>query len=272
MGGITRKRIWTSLFVVPPLFFLIAVGPPIILFLIVLTAMFFGLREFYALALPQSKTTERIVGIGLGLALAVMIFFADIDMPSAYLVLLLLLLSLLFMITSQDLSSAVSKMGVTLFGILYIAFLLSHISLIRNMDSGNRWTLFLIATVWGGDIFAFVIGSQIGKHKLYPKISPKKTVEGLAGAILGSVLIGLLFKALFLPQLGPGICVMLGVGMGFLGQLGDFSESMLKRSAQVKDSGSLLPGHGGILDRLDSFLFAAPFLYHALLHLVKETP
>ena len=121
-------------------------------------------------------------------------------------------------------------------------------------------------------MLAFVTGSLIGKHKLYPKISPKKTVEGLMGALLGSVLIGLLFKALFLPQLSPAICVMLGLGMGFLGQLGDFSESMLKRSAQVKDSGSLIPGHGGILDRLDSFLFAAPFLYYTLLHLVKETP
>jgi phosphatidate cytidylyltransferase len=251
---------------------LIAVGPPVILFLIVFAATFFGLREFYALALPQSKGTERIVGVGLGLALTAAIFWAGSDLPSTFLVLLLLLLCLLFMVTSQDLSSAVSKMGVTLFGILYIAFLLSHISLIRKMDAGNRWTLFLIATVWGGDIFAFVIGSRIGRHKLYPKISPKKTVEGLAGALLGSVGIGLLFKVLFLPQLDPGICVMLGLGTGFLGQLGDFSESMLKRSAQVKDSGSLLPGHGGILDRLDSFLFASPFLYHALVHLVKETP
>lgn len=272
MGGITRKKIWTSLLIVPPLFFLIAVGPPVILFLIIFAATFFGLREFYALALPQSKGTERIVGIGLGLALMLAIFCADMDLPSIYLVLLLLLLSLLFMVTSQDLSTAISKMGMTLFGILYIAFLLSYISLIRNMDSGNRWTLFLIATVWAGDIAAFVTGSLIGKHKLYPKISPKKTVEGLVGALLGSVLIGLLFRALFLPQLSLAICVMLGVGMGFLGQLGDFSESMLKRSAQVKDSGSLIPGHGGILDRLDSFLFSAPFLYHVLQHLVKETP
>ena len=125
MGGITRKKIWTSLCVVPPLFFLIAVGPPVILFLIVFAATFFGLREFYGLALPQSKGTERIVGIGLGLALTLAIFCADIDLPSIYLVLLLLLLSLLFMVTSQDLSTAVSKMGMTLFGILYIAFLLS---------------------------------------------------------------------------------------------------------------------------------------------------
>jgi phosphatidate cytidylyltransferase len=272
MGGITKKKIWTSLWVVPPLFFLIAVGPPVILFLIVFVATFFGLREFYELALPQSKGTERIIGIGLGLALALSIFCAGIAMPSTYLVLLLLFLSLLFMITSQDLSTAISKMGLTLFGILYIAFLLSHISLIRNMASGNRWALFLIATVWAGDIAAFAIGSLIGKHKLYPKISPKKTVEGLMGALMGSVLMGLLFKAFFLPQLTPGICVILGLGMGFLGQLGDFSESMLKRSAQVKDSGSMIPGHGGILDRLDSFLFAAPFLYYALLHLVKETP
>jgi phosphatidate cytidylyltransferase len=272
MGGITQKKIWTSLWVVPPLFFLIAAGPRVILFLIVLVATFFGLREFYGLALPQSKGAERVVGIGLGLALTAAIFWADLDMPSVYLVLLLLFLSLLFMVTSRDLSTAVSKMGITLFGILYIAFLLSYVLLIRNMASGNRWTLFLIVTVWGGDIFAFGIGSQMGRHKLYPKISPKKTVEGLLGALLGSVLFGLLFRTLFLPQLNPWSCVLLGVGMGFLGQLGDFSESMLKRSAQVKDSGSLIPGHGGILDRLDSFLFAAPFLYHALLYLMKETP
>ncbi len=270
MGGITRKKIWTGLWVVPPLFFLIAVGPPFVFFLIVFVATFFGLREFYGLALPQSKRTERVVGIGLGLALVLAISCAGLAMPSTYLVLLLLSLSVLYMATSQDLSTAVSKMGSALFGILYIAFLLSHISLIRNMASGNRWALFLIVTVWAGDIAAFVTGSLIGRHKLYPKISPKKTVEGLLGAVLGSALMGLLFKALFLPQLTPAVCAILGLGMGFLGQLGDFSESMLKRSARVKDSGSMIPGHGGMLDRLDSFLFAAPFLYYSLLHLVRD--
>jgi phosphatidate cytidylyltransferase len=157
------------------------------------------------------------------------------------------------------------------FGIFYIGFLLSYVSLIRNMIDGKQWVLFLIATVWAGDISAFLSGSLFGKHKLYPKISPNKTYEGLAGAIVGSIIVALSFALLFVPQLEIGLCILLAIGLGVLGQLGDFTESMLKRSAHAKDSGSLIPGHGGMLDRLDSFLFSAPFLHYSLLYLFKET-
>jgi phosphatidate cytidylyltransferase len=163
-------------------------------------------------------------------------------------------------------------MGILLLGILYIAFLLSHVSLVRNMVDGRRWVLFLIITVWAGDIFAFFIGSFLGRRKLYPKISPNKTYEGLLGAIAGSMIVAVAFALLFIPKLEIGSCVLLAIGLGVLGQLGDFTESMLKRSAQVKDSGSLIPGHGGMLDRSDSFLFSAPFLYYFLLFFIKETP
>jgi len=126
-------------------------------------------------------------------------------------------------------------------------------------------------TVWAGDIFAFSSGSLFGKHKLYPKISPKKSYEGLIGGILGSILIASVFSLLFLPHLPLGSCVLLAIGIGILGQVGDFTESMLKRSARVKDSGDLIPGHGGMLDRIDSFLFSSPFLYYSLLYLMTET-
>jgi phosphatidate cytidylyltransferase len=139
------------------------------------------------------------------------------------------------------------------------------------MVDGKQWVLFLIATVWAGDISAFLSGTLLGRHKLYPKISPKKTYEGLAGGIVGSVIVALTFTLLFIPKLKIESCILLAIGLGFLGQLGDFTESMLKRSAQVKDSGSLIPGHGGMLDRLDSFLFSAPFLHYSLLYLFKET-
>jgi phosphatidate cytidylyltransferase len=272
MGDIAKKKAWTGLLVVPPLILLIVYGPPILLPLMVLGATFLGLKEFYQLALPQSKKIEHALGMGLALTLSALMAFADGKTIIPFFVFILFSLSLLFMITSDDLLSAISKMGVTLWGILYVGFLLSHVSLIRNLVKGQTWILFLIATIWAGDISAFLVGSWIGRHKLYPKISPKKTVEGLAGAVLGSVVVSLIFRGLFIPHLNISIALLVAFSLGLLGQLGDLTESMLKRSAQVKDSGGLLPGHGGMLDRLDSFLFTAPFLYYVLVYWVKEAP
>jgi phosphatidate cytidylyltransferase len=255
---------------VPPILFLIIIGPPALLSLMVLLATFFGLREFYTLALPNAKGIERLTGIGLGVLLSFLVIYGD-DAILPFFVLLLLLLSLLFLAISQNRSSTISSMGILLFGILFIGFLIPHVSLIRNMAEGRVWVLLLIVTVWAGDIFAFLTGSLFGKHKLYPKISPNKTYEGLGGAIAGSVLVALAYKIFFIPRLDAGLCILLAIVLAVLGQLGDFTESMLKRSAQVKDSGSLIPGHGGMLDRMDSFLFSAPFLHYFLLYFLKET-
>src|SRR4030043_105394 len=271
MGKIEKKKIWMGVLMVPPVIFLIALGPPSILFLMVLLATFLGLREFYNLALPQSKQVERYVGIVLGLILSLIIAYSDVKIVPPFIVLLLLFLSIIFMGTSENLSSAIANIGITFFGIFYIGFLLSHVSLIRKMGDGRAWVLFLTTTIWAGDIFAFLSGSLFGRHKLYPKISPKKTYEGLGGAIVGTVIVALVFARLFIPNLHSGPCILLAIGLGILGQLGDFTESMLKRCAQVKDSGTLIPGHGGMLDRLDSFLFSAPFLHYSLLYLFKET-
>jgi len=272
MGKIEKKKIWTAIVIIPPVVFLIALGPPLVLTLMVLLVTFLGLREFYNLSLPDSQRIERVVGIGLGVILSLVISCGDAKNVSPFVVILLLILSLLFMATSKNLSSTISHIGITLFGIFYIGFLLSHVVLIRNIVDGKLWVLFLMVTVWAGDIFALFIGSLFGKRKLYPKISPKKTYEGLAGGVVGSVAVALIFALVFIPRFDKGPCILLAIGMGLLGQLGDFTESMLKRSAQVKDSGSLIPGHGGMLDRLDSFLFSAPFLYYSLPYFLKETP
>ncbi len=261
-----------ALIMVPPVLLLIILGPPSILQLMVLLATFFGLREYYNLVLPHPKRIERVAGIGLGLILSILIFSGAIRGISLFLVITLLALSVLYMATSKDLSSTIPEMGMTLFGIFFIGFLLAYVSLIRKLPNGRLWVLFLIVTVWAGDISALLIGSFFGKHKLYPKISPNKTFEGLGGSILGSIIVAFAFAFLFLPRLQKGICILLAIGIGILGQLGDFTESMLKRSAHVKDSGTLIPGHGGMLDRLDSFLFSAPFLHYSLLYLFKEIP
>ncbi len=272
MGKIEKRKVWMALVMVPPIVILIALGPSAALHLMVLVATFFGLREYYNLVLPHSKWIERTVGIGLGLILSIIISFGDTKEITPLLVIILIILSILFMATSKDLSSTISNMGGTLFGILFVGFLLAYVSLIRNMTNGRLWVLFLVVTVWAGDISALLIGSFFGRHKLYPKISPKKTFEGLFGSIVGSIIVALAFSLLFIPHLEKGHCILLAIGLGILGQLGDFTESMLKRSAQVKDSGTLIPGHGGMLDRLDSFLFSAPFLHYTLLYLFKETP
>lgn len=271
MKGLARKKIWTGVFVVPPLVALIALGRPFVLSLMVLLATLLGLREFYSLTLPQSNGVVRMTGVGLGLLLSIAASYGSPEIGYPLFVFLLLFLFLLFMGTSENLLLSTSSIGFMFLGMFYIGFLLSHVSLIRQLANGTRWVLFLVGTVWAGDIFAFLCGSLFGRHKLYPKISPNKTCEGLAGAILGSALVALVFTSLFIPRLGKGSSLLLGVSMGILGQFGDFTESMLKRSAQVKDSGSFIPGHGGMLDRLDSFLFSAPFLYYSLLYLLKET-
>jgi phosphatidate cytidylyltransferase len=269
---ISKKKILTGSLLVPPVLFLIIIGPPAVLSMMVLLATFFGLREFYALALPNSKWVERLMGIGLGLILSFLVIHGDFKTILPFFVLLLLLLSLLSLAISQNLPSTISSMGILLFGILYIGFLLPHVALIRKMAEGRVWALFLIVTIWAGDIFAFFSGSLFGKHKLYPKISPNKTYEGLGGAMVGSILVALVYSHFFIPRMDLGLCLLLAIGLTILGQLGDFTESMLKRSAQVKDSGSLIPGHGGMLDRMDSFLFSAPFLHYFLLYFLKESP
>ncbi len=138
MGGIGKKKVWTGIFIVPPIVVLIIVGPPAVLPLMVLLATFFGLREFYTLALPHSKPIERFLGIGLGVILSALIAFGSAGCITPFFVFLLLCLFVLFMATSQDLLPTISNLAITLFGIVYVGFLLSHVSLIRNMTGGKE--------------------------------------------------------------------------------------------------------------------------------------
>ncbi len=126
--------------------------------------------------------------------------------------------------------------------------------------AGWQWVVLLFVVTWANDTLAYFTGRFLGKHPLAPRISPKKTWEGFWGGAAGSVVGALVVKALFLPRLSIPAAVLVGAGAAFLGPLGDLCESMLKRAAGVKDSGKLLPGHGGLLDRIDAVLFAAPWV------------
>jgi len=135
-------------------------------------------------------------------------------------------------------------------------------SLYRLKELDPYLPLVLLLTIWASDTGAYLLGKTAGRHKLAPLISPKKTYEGLAGAVVGALVVTLLFRDRM--GMGAATSVIMGVVIGVLGQLGDILESIAKRICEVKDSSSLIPGHGGILDRFDSFLLTAPFMYHYL--------
>ena len=130
------------------------------------------------------------------------------------------------------------------------------------------WVFFLLLVVFGGDTAAYYVGKRFGRHKLSPNISPGKSVEGAYGGLLGSVLAGVLFELFWPLGCSLNMATGLAVTMAVFAQFGDLFESMLKRSAGRKDSGSLLPGHGGVLDRIDGLLFATPVLYYLKIFLL----
>jgi phosphatidate cytidylyltransferase len=130
---------------------------------------------------------------------------------------------------------------------------------------GPRLILFLLVTIWGCDSFAYYVGKNFGRHKLAPEVSPKKTIEGSIGGLIGSVLVAVGAALLFVPEFRPLEAALIGGLASTAGQLGDLVESLFKRGAGVKDSGHFLPGHGGFYDRVDSLLFAAPVVCAAIL-------
>jgi len=161
---------------------------------------------------------------------------------------------------------SLDRAALTVFGAVFIGWTLAHIPLLRDLrPHGERLTFFLFIAVWVTDIAAYAVGMTAGRRPLAPSISPKKTWEGAAGGLAAALLFSLIAGKTFLSGvLGTLDCLEMGLIIGTLGQVSDLSESFVKRSAGVKDSSSLLPGHGGILDRFDSFLLTAPAIYYAL--------
>lgn len=161
---------------------------------------------------------------------------------------------------------SLDRLALTLFGAVFLGWMLAHLTLIRDLrPDGRSVTFMLFAAVWLMDTTAYAIGKSLGRRKLAPTLSPKKTWEGAVGGFLAAVGGILAFRAFWLVEtLSVPQAVGLGVIIGVCGQLSDLAESMIKRAVGAKDSGSLLPGHGGIMDRFDSFILSAPAVYYYL--------
>ena len=156
---------------------------------------------------------------------------------------------------------AIDQISFTLFGVLYVAGLGGYYLLIRNLEDGERLIFLLLLIVWLGDIAAYYWGKHFGKKPLAPVVSPNKTMEGAIAGLAGSLAAGGVAGHWFLGHIAMVHCLLIALICGTIGQFGDLAESLLKRHAGIKNSGDILPGHGGILDRIDGLLFAGPAFY-----------
>jgi phosphatidate cytidylyltransferase len=191
------------------------------------------------------------------------VFFPEFGLSTTLILWASLMAALLSKIkTAEDLDLIVHLQGFTSLGLLYCGVIVSLAGrIVLWPDRGPTWFLTLLAIVLMGDIFAYFSGISMGRHKLFPALSPKKTVEGAIGGLIGSMAGGLAMWFGFFQDIPVALFIFLSIVTGIFAQTGDLFESLLKRVAQVKDSGRIMPGHGGLLDRLDGVLFALPFFY-----------
>ena len=163
-----------------------------------------------------------------------------------------------------DFERGLSDLGLTLVGVLYVGLLLPHFIWLRQIEQGPAWVTLVLAVGMAGDTSGYFVGHAVGRHRLMPRVSPGKTVEGAVAILVGSAIAGAAVKLLLLRSRSWTEMLVLGLAMGVLGQLGDLSESVMKRTYGTKESGWIFPGHGGVLDRIDSLLFPVSFVYYYL--------
>jgi len=257
------KRILSAIFFIPFFFLLVKFGSPLLFFFVLSVAVLVGLYEIFLLLEIKGIRPLKSLGLLGGWALSFLIFSGywgrDGLLVSLAFLLIAFLVSLL--VREDDFRLRIQGAGATLLGILYLVLLLSFLPLLRKMPEGATYIYYLFLVTWAGDAGAFYMGINFGRHKLCPDLSPGKSIEGSIAGLLSSLGASFLAKWWFFAGLESLHALILGILLGIMGQLGDLSESLLKRGLEVKDSGSLIPGHGGFLDRVDSLLFTGPFLY-----------
>lgn len=265
------NRLASSILFVLLVVFTVFMAPMWFFSLVTIMLIGLALYEFYTMVEKKEIFVYRYFGLILGIAVPLSIhlkmggFIQDIE---PLLIVLISLFTVMVQLTRRENKEALKKMSVTLFGILYISWFFSFILKIKFLEGGAMLTAFLIFVTKSGDIGAYVVGSLAGKHALIPRISPKKSVEGFIGGLFTSFIVALSFKP-FLTFLHYRHIVILGIVLGFLGQMGDLSESLIKRDCDVKDAGLIFPGLGGALDVMDSLLFTTPVFYFYIMIFLK---
>jgi len=269
------KRFLTGIIAIPLLVALIGWGSENIFLIIVMLTAGLALIEFYKINLASNEFGKALaVTVGLFVVWFIYCFQGSLSSFktngmdcfiawSIALITLAVFMSMLLHLTLFPRNVIlVKKPLIAVIGILYVGLFLSYLILVRSGTDGKSWVFFTLILVWFSDTGAYAVGKMIGRNKLFPVISPNKTIEGYLGGLAASLMAAFILKTFILKDLPAIHCILLALGIGVMGQLGDLLESTFKRANNLKNSGNLLPGHGGMLDRIDSLLFAAPFVYY----------
>ena len=249
-----KQRVVSALISIPLVLGAVWVGN-YFFFLVLLIINLLALREWFGIFTLQEKNLKVLTYIGC-ILINILAYYYQLDGILPALVCFFLLLNLFWVLHFPFDFQAVL---LAFWGQIHISFLLSFFLLLRNQSDGLLLVLSVLFSVWASDTGAYLCGIAFGRHKLLPAVSPKKSLEGaLGGIVFAGLIMGIFAPYLNLERL---VAVLLGILFSFAGQAGDLAESAVKRQAKVKDSGRFLPGHGGLFDRLDSLLFAAPVAY-----------
>ena len=237
-------------------------------FIVVIIIALLGLRELYSMAHKQGYRPSYILGSILTLYFIIITVY-DIYSLNYYVknifITFFIILTFIFHLFKKDYSKVLAEVSIAIFGSIYLGYLLSFILKIKDLPNGNYFLVSLLIITWVNDSGAYLIGTKLGKNKIFPKISPKKTIEGSIGGIIFSIAGTFALKSWL--NLTFNQLLFLSLIISIIAQLGDLFESVLKRGSGIKDSGILIPGHGGILDSLDSLIFTAPVFYYCIIYL-----
>ena len=241
------------------------------LLLAVMTAIsLIGLFELYRV-LSLEKQIVAFIGYGFTILLNVILYMNCDDTSIIMLLLLIMLLYMVIYVLTYP-RYKTNDIALSFFSFFYVSIMLSYIYQVRDLDNGIYLVWLIFISAWGSDTCAYCTGMLIGKHKLPNELSPKKSIEGCIGGIVGSALLGFIYATIFKEQLAmehvQWIFAVIGAFGSVLSQIGDLAASAIKRNYQIKDYGQLIPGHGGILDRFDSIIFTAPIVFILLQLLV----
>jgi phosphatidate cytidylyltransferase len=256
------KRWLTAMIAIPILIYLIGFGPRWLFYLLLFFASCICLHEFLRLTSPKLPWVPRALGFVLCFFFLALLSWGSVLQAFALLCFTVMTCLSVYLFSDPGLrKNVIEDTAKVALGFLYIGLPLSLLVLMDRAPRGNVWIFFLLTVIFLGDTGAFYCGRLLGKHKLYVTVSPGKTWEGAVGGFVVSVLAGIFFSQIFdLHDSVATIAAVSGV-LSIVGQVGDLAESMIKRNYGVKDSGKILPGHGGFLDRVDSLLFAIPVCY-----------
>lgn len=258
------KRVLTSLIGIPAVILMVAFANQYITGIGIVIISIICMFEYFSVIKKIAKPIEWVGYLACILVIAPAIFNGDLIFKILLLSIPIILLLLFLQVVITDMKYTFKDVSYTFMGIIYIPFFLMFIELVRCMDNGKILLGYILTISWATDIFAYLIGRNFGKI-YFCKISPKKTIEGLIAGIIGSIVCSLIYTVIVreLWQVNYSyIYVLIIAGMlSIISQIGDLVASTIKRLANTKDYGNLLPGHGGMLDRIDSMLFLTPFVY-----------